>query len=55
MSSVGDNERLRHMLDFARQGQRLIKGRKRSDLDKDEVFNLAMNRLLEVIGEAANL
>jgi len=29
-------------------------GRKRSDLDKDLTFNLALTRLVEVIGEAAD-
>ena len=29
-------------------------GRKRSDLDSDRQFNLALVRLLEIIGEAAN-
>ena len=53
MSAVGDKERLSHMLGFARQAQRLTKGRKRKELDADELYYLAMNRLVEVIGEAA--
>ena len=41
------------MLDYARKAVRLASGRTRGDLDADELFGLAMTRLLEVIGEAA--
>ncbi|MCK6629033.1 MAG: DUF86 domain-containing protein [Anaerolineae bacterium] len=46
--------RLRHMLDHAREAFELTKGRSRADLDSDPLLNLALVRLLEVIGEAAN-
>lgn len=46
--------RLRHMLDHAREAFELTKGRSRADLDSDRLLNLALVRLLEVIGEAAN-
>lgn len=29
-------------------------GRKRADLDNDRQFNLALVRLIEIVGEAAN-
>ncbi len=48
-----DTTRLRHMLDHARRAVQLASGRPRADLDADELFGLAMTRLLEVIGEAA--
>jgi len=32
----------------------MARGRKRSDLDSDRQFNLALVRLLEIVGEAAN-
>jgi uncharacterized protein with HEPN domain len=42
------------MLDHARETVAMAAGRKRSDLDSDRQFNLALVRLLEIIGEAAN-
>lgn len=45
---------LRQMLDYAQKAVALSRGRKRSDLDKDLTFNLALTRLIEIIGEAAN-
>ena len=48
-----DAVRLRHMLDYAREAVTLSRGRTRSDFDTDRLFNLAMTRLVEVIGESA--
>ncbi len=45
--------RVRHMLDHAREAVEMARGRSREDLDRDRQFNLAMVRLVEVIGEAA--
>lgn len=45
---------LRQMLDYAQKAVNLSRGKKRSDLDKDLTFNLALTRLIEIIGEAAN-
>jgi uncharacterized protein with HEPN domain len=45
---------LRQMLDYAQKAVVLSRGRKRSDLDQDLTFNLALTRLIEIIGEAAN-
>jgi len=42
------------MLDHAREAVEMARGRKRSDLESDRQFNLALVRLLEIIGEAAN-
>ena len=42
------------MLDAAETAVKLSVGRHRNDLDKDQTYELAMIRLIEVIGEAAN-
>ena len=54
MTKVADAERMRHMLDFARKAREFSRGRTRDDLDSDEIYALAMARLLEVLGEAAS-
>jgi len=46
MTRHDDAARLRHMLDHARKAVRLAQGRTRADLDTDELFSLAMTRLL---------
>ena len=45
---------VRHMLDHAREAVEMVRGRSRADLDTDRQLNLALVRLVEVIGEAAN-
>ncbi len=47
--------RLRHMLDHAREAVAMAAGRTRGDLDRDRQLNLALVRLLKIIGEAAGL
>jgi len=42
------------MLEHAREAVAMARGRRRADLDSDRQFNLALVRLLEIIGEAAN-
>ena len=42
------------MLDHALEAVAMTKGKKRADLDKDRQLNLALVRLLEIIGEAAS-
>ena len=49
-----DLVRLRHMLDAAVEAVELIRGKTCADLDKDRVLSLALVRLLEIVGEAAN-
>ena len=46
--------RLRHMLDHAREAVAMAVGKTRKDLDTDRKLNLALVRLLEVVGEAAS-
>ena len=45
---------LRHMLDHAREAVTLAQGKGRADLDDDRLLELALVRLLEVVGEAAS-
>lgn len=45
---------MRHMLDYAMEAVAMAKGKSRDDLGKDRQLNLALVRLLEIIGEAAN-
>ncbi|MHB9052382.1 MAG: HepT-like ribonuclease domain-containing protein [Thermoleophilia bacterium] len=54
MTLHDDDMRLRHMLDYSHEALELVKNRRRSDLDNDRVLELALVRLLEIIGEAAS-
>jgi uncharacterized protein with HEPN domain len=42
------------MLDHAQEAILLVQGKNRADLDVNRTLNLALTRLLEIIGEAAN-
>ena len=53
MSQHNTSVSLRHMLDHALEAVAMTKGKTRADLDKDRQLNLALVRLLEIIGEAA--
>jgi len=55
MTRHNDDFRLRHILDNAQEALVLTKGQRRSELDTDRKLELALTRLLEIIGEAANL
>ena len=54
MSERDNTVPLRHMLDYAREAAALTESRSRADLETDRLFNLAITRLVELIGEAAN-
>ena len=54
MSRHDDTVRLRHMQDHAREAVEMASSRNRSDLDNDRMLNLALVRLIEIIGEAAS-
>lgn len=45
---------LRQMLVHSREAVAIIQGKTRADLDQDRLLNLALTRLVEIIGEAAN-
>ena len=54
MSRRDDTVPMRHMLDHAREVVAMVGGRTRRDLDTDRMFQLALTRLMEIVGEAAN-
>jgi uncharacterized protein with HEPN domain len=54
MSKHDPEVALRQILFHAREAIEIARGKTRTDLDKDRVLNLALTRLLEIIGEAAN-
>jgi uncharacterized protein with HEPN domain len=45
---------LRQMVDYAQKAVAISRGKRRDDLENDLTFNLALTRLIEIIGEAAN-
>ncbi len=45
---------LRQILSHSREAVDICRTRTRNDLDSDRIFNLALARLIEIIGEAAN-
>ncbi len=49
-----DRIRLRHMLDAANEAMALAEGKTRRDMENERLLNLALVRLIEVVGEAAN-
>jgi uncharacterized protein with HEPN domain len=53
MTRRDDTTRLRHMLDHAREAVDLARGGSRLSLDADRKLNLALVRLVEIVGEAA--
>ena len=54
MSRHDVRKTLQQMLDHAREAVTLAQGKAREDLDNDRTFELALARLLEIIGEAAD-
>ena len=42
------------MLDAAREASALVEGRSRADLDRDRPLALALLKLIEIVGEAAD-
>ncbi len=42
-----------HMRDYGREAVRMIEGKTRNDLDNDRKLELALTRLVEIVGEAA--
>ena len=53
MLKLEDRVRLQHMLDHACEAVGLLRERSRADLDSDRLRQLALTRLIEVVGEAA--
>jgi uncharacterized protein with HEPN domain len=48
-----DRIRLQHMLEAVQKAVRMVAGRTRHDLDTDDQLTLALQRLIEILGEAA--
>jgi uncharacterized protein with HEPN domain len=53
MTQHDDSVTLRQMLDYAREAVEMCRTASRADLDRERMFQLALVRLLEMIGEAA--
>ena len=53
MSKRDPETALRQILANAREAVVIFQGKTRFDLDKDRLLNLALTRLVEIIGEAA--
>jgi len=53
MAQHDDSVSLQHMLDHARETVKMISGKRREDLNVDRMLELALVRLIEIIGEAA--
>lgn len=54
MKPPDDRLRLVHMLEHAREAVVLASGKTRATLESDRLLELALTRLVEVIGEAAS-
>jgi len=54
MSKRDPETSLRQILEHAREAVAITKDKTRADLDQDRLLNLALTRLIEIIGEAAN-
>ena len=48
-----DRHRLRHLTDAATKAIAFSSGKRRSDLNDDELLRLALTKLVEIVGEAA--
>ena len=54
MSKHNPETALRQILTYAREAVEIASGKSRLDLDDDRILNLALTRLIEIIGEAAH-
>jgi uncharacterized protein with HEPN domain len=54
MSKHDPETALHQILAHAREAVAITQGKTRADLDQDRLLNLALTRLVEIIGEAAN-
>ena len=53
MTQHNDMIRLRHMLDHAKEAAGLIAGKDKTELQHNRVLELALIRLVEIVGEAS--
>jgi uncharacterized protein with HEPN domain len=54
MSRHNPEVALRQILSHTREAVEICRGKSRQDLEADRLLNLALTRLIEIIGEAAN-
>ena len=54
MSRHDDRVSLLHMLDHAREAKEMTHGRQGSDLETNRMLQLALTRLVEIVGESAS-
>jgi len=54
MSKIDDLTRLKHIRDAAKEALFFVNDRTREDLNRDRMLSLALVRLIEIVGEAAN-
>ena len=48
-----NNTRIGHMLLYAKEAVKLALGKSKDDIENDRILNLALVRLIEIVGEAA--
>jgi uncharacterized protein with HEPN domain len=53
MTQHNDMVKLRHMLDHAKEAVALIAGKDKTELQHNRVLELALIRLVEIVGEAS--
>lgn len=53
MTQHDDPTSMRHMLDYAVEAVEMLHGRSRVDLERNRMLQLALVRLVEIVGEAA--
>jgi uncharacterized protein with HEPN domain len=49
-----DAARLHHMLNAAEEAAKISRGKTKEDIEKERLLNLALVRLIEIVGEAAS-
>ena len=54
MTQHDDNLRLRHMLDHAHEAISMASGKQMQDIKQHRMLELALVKLIEIVGEAAN-
>jgi uncharacterized protein with HEPN domain len=53
MTSPRDDDRIAHIVDACEQAASFVAGKTRADLEHDRMLQLALVKLVEIIGEAA--
>ena len=54
MTKIDDLTRLKHIKQSAQEAISFVQNRSREDLNRERMLSLALVRLIEIIGEAAN-